>query len=173
MNIIPERLTAFRVYEGGSNDLKGVADIQLPSFEPLTDTVKGAGIAGEIESPTLGHFGSMKLILNWRTITDSQIKLLAQKALRFDCRGVFQDYDAGNGEYKTRAVRVVVQGVTTKVDPGKYETGSPSNGSNELEVFYIKIIVDGNTLVEVDKFNYKCVINGVDYLSDVRKALGL
>ncbi|MCL6456491.1 MAG: phage major tail tube protein, partial [Gorillibacterium sp.] len=49
-NLVPEKLNDFRVYRDGNN-LAGVADIQLPSFENMTETIKGAGIAGEYESP--------------------------------------------------------------------------------------------------------------------------
>lgn len=173
VNTIPERLTAFRVYLDGTTDLKGVADIQLPSFESMTDTVKGAGIAGEYESPTLGHFGSMKLGLNWRTIAKETVLMLRQKAQRLDCRGAFQDYDAAAGEYKIRQVRVVVQGPPTKVDPGKLDSGAGSEGSTEIEVLYIKVEIDGKTVVEIDKTNYICIIDGVDYLAAVRSALGI
>ncbi|MBO8136803.1 MAG: phage major tail tube protein [Desulfotomaculum sp.] len=173
VNTIPERLTAFRVYLEGSTDLKGVADIQLPSLEAMTETVKGAGIAGEYESPTLGHFQSMKLTLNWRTVSRDMIKLLRQEAQRLDCRGAIQEYDAAAGKYRIRQARVVVQGPPTKIEPGKFETGSPSDGSTEIEVLYLKIDIDGKNYVEIDKLNYKCVIDGIDYLADIRKALGL
>lgn len=46
-NNVPERLIAFRVY-GEGNDLLGTANVTLPTIEPMTDTVTGAGIAGEI-----------------------------------------------------------------------------------------------------------------------------
>lgn len=173
VNVVPERLTAFRVYLDGSSDLKGVADIQLPSFEAMTETVKGAGIAGEYESPTLGHFQSMKLTLNWRTVSRETLRLLRQQAQRLDCRGAFQEYDAAAGAYRIRQTRVVVQGPPTKIEVGKFETGSPSDGSTEIEVLYIKIEIDGSIYVELDKLNYKCVIDGVDYLADIRTALGL
>ena len=55
VNQVPEKLINFRVYLDGNN-LIGVADVELPSIEAMTETVKGAGIAGEIDSPTLGHF---------------------------------------------------------------------------------------------------------------------
>ena len=173
VNVVPERLTAFRVYLNGATDLAGVADIQLPSIENLSETVKGAGIAGEYESPTVGHFGSMVLTLNWRAISKDMLKTLRQKAQRFDCRGAFQDYEAAAGEHKIRQCRVVVQGITKKVDPGKFETGSPSDASTEIEVLYLKIGLDGKTVVEIDKLNYVCIVDGVDYLAEVRKALGL
>lgn len=170
---VPERLTAFRVYLDGSSDMQGIADIQLPSLDAMTETVRGAGIAGEYESPTLGHFASMKLTLNWRTVSKEMMSLLVQKALRLDCRGAFQVYDSAAGEYKIQRTRVVVQGPPTKGDPGKHETGATSDGSSEIEVLYLKIEIDGREYVEIDKLNYKCVIDGVDYLADIRSALGL
>lgn len=172
VNVIPERLANFRVYLDGTQDLKGVADLELPSFESLKDTVKGAGIAGEYESPTLGHFGSMKLTLNWRTVEKALLTLMKQQAQRLDCRGAFQDYDAGEGRYKIRAVRVVIQGPPISTKPGKYENGATTGGSSEIEVFYLKVTIDGEELVEIDKFNFICKIGGVDYLKDIKTALG-
>ena len=42
-----------------------------------------------------------------------------------------------------------------------------------LELDYIKITVDSQTTLEVDKYNFKYELAGVDYMSDVRSALGL
>lgn len=173
VNTIPERLTAFRVYIDGTSDAKAVADIQLPSFEPLTETVKGAGIAGEIETPTIGHFQSLKVTLNWRSISKDFLSLLRQKGQRLDCRGAIQEYDAATGNQVTTGVRVVVHGLPTKVDLGKFETGSPTDSSTDIEALYLKVDLNGKNIIEIDKMNYKCVIDGVDYLADIRTALGL
>jgi hypothetical protein len=43
----------------------------------------------------------------------------------------------------------------------------------EFEVTYLKVSVDGKEIVEIDKYNYICRINGKDYLKEVRQALGL
>jgi P2 family phage contractile tail tube protein len=173
INTVPERLNDFRVYLDGSSDLKGLADIKLPSLENLTETVKGAGIAGEYESPTIGHFKSMQLELNWRSVTDDFLSLIQQKSQLIDCRGAFQEYDAAVGQYKIRQVRILVKGPTAKNDIGKFDKGSTSDGSTSIEVLYLKIDIDGKNMVEIDKLNYKCVINGVDTLADIRNALGL
>lgn len=173
VNTLPERLTAFRVYMDGSTDLKGVADVELPKFESMKETVKGAGIAGEYESPTLGHFGPMRVGLTWRTLEKNLLTLMRQQAQRLDCRGAFQDYDAGSGEYVVRSVRVVVQGVPVSTETGKFEVGATSGSKSTFEVLYIKISIEGRVIVEIDKLNYICIIDGVDYLKDIRKALGL
>lgn len=57
-NKVPERLINFRVYNDG-NVLLGVATVDLSSIEAMSDTVSGACIGSEIESPILGHFSSM------------------------------------------------------------------------------------------------------------------
>lgn len=173
VNTLPERLTAFRVYMDGSSDLKGVADVELPKFESMKETVKGAGIAGEYDSPTLGHFGAMQVGLTWRTLEKNLLTLMRQQAQRLDLRGAFQDYDAGMGAYVTRSVRIVVQGVPISTESGKFEVGATSGSKSTIEVLYIKISIEGKTIVELDKLNYICIIDGVDYLKDIRKALGL
>ncbi len=61
---IPEKLNDFRVYLDGT-DLIGVAEVELPAMEAITETIKGAGVAGNYESPTLGHTDSMTLSLTW------------------------------------------------------------------------------------------------------------
>ena len=56
---------------------------------------------------------------------------------------------------------------------GKTEPGSEMDSANEFEVIYIKVVQGGVETVEIDKFNYKCVIHGTDYLQKVRANLGL
>ena len=85
-NVVPEKLINFRAYNDG-NDLLGVTDVQLPSLDAMTETVKGAGIAGEVDSPVLGHFGSMETVLNWRTISKPGMNLASQKGVSLDLRG--------------------------------------------------------------------------------------
>ena len=104
-NKVPERLINFRVYNDG-NDLLGVATVDLPEIEAMSDTVAGAGIAGEVESPVLGHFGSMTTTFTWRTLEAGAMKLNQQKAHAVEVRGSQQVYDAAKGEYSTMPVRV-------------------------------------------------------------------
>lgn len=172
MNPVPEKLIGFRVYEDGT-DLLGVADVKLPSIEAMTETVKGAGVAGEVDSPTLGHFKSMSLSLNWRVVTGDTIKLTEQRSHALDLRGAQQAYDAAKGEYKTIPLKIAVRAIPKKTELGKFEIAATSDSSNELEIVYIKISLDGKEVVEIDKYNFIAKINGVDYLADVRKALGL
>lgn len=172
MNQVPEKLISFRVFHEGT-DLLGVADIDLPDIEPLTDTVKGAGVAGEVESPVLGHFGKMSTKINWRTLVKSVAFLSQQRMHSLEYRGGVQTLNNSTGEYITVPIRIAIRGLPKKTGLGKLQIGSTTDSSNEFEVTYIKVTIDGQDVIEIDKYNYVCVIDGVDVLSDLRIALGL
>ena len=169
---VPEKLINFRVYKDGT-DLIGVADVSMPSFEAVTDTVKGAGLAGEFDSPVLGHFKSMEVQLNWRTVNKNNSFLAKPESVTLDLRGAQQVYDSGTGKFKTSRLKVVVRGVPKKFEMGKLDMGASVGSSNTLEVNYIKVTLDDKDVIELDKFNYIYKVDGEDWLADVREALGL
>lgn len=171
-NPVPEKLINFRVYRDGT-DLLGTSDVELPSLEAMTDTVSGAGIAGEVDSPVLGHYGSMTLTLNWRTTTKNQTILARPGAHHLDLRGAMQVYDASDGEYKSVPLKVVVKAVPKNTGLGNLSVGSNQEGSTEMEVNYLKVWVDGDERIELDKYNFICKVDGTDFLADVRQNLGL
>lgn len=170
--MVPEKLINFRVYQDG-DDLLGISDVTLPKLDSITETVKGAGVAGEIDDPTIGHFGSMELELNWRSLVKSNIVLAKPTGVHLDLRGACQGHDSTKNVLKTMPVKIVVEGTPKSTDLGKLDMGATTDTKNTIEVTYIKITVDGETVLEIDKFNYICVIDGVDYMADIRDALGL
>ena len=80
VNRIAEKLTNFTAYLEGTEWL-GLVDVELPAIESLSETIKGAGIAGEVDSPVVGHFGAMPLKVNWRTLGEQAVRLSQQKTL--------------------------------------------------------------------------------------------
>ena len=171
-NPVPERLINFKVYTD-ANNLVGVATVDLPDIEAMTDTVSGAGIAGEVDSPILGHLSSMALTINFRTITDGGLKLTGQKAHQLDFRGSQQIYNAGTGEYSSAPVRVSVRAIPKRTALGSLEVGSTTDTELEFELTYMKVFINNQEMIEVDKYNFKFVVDGVDYLESVREDLGM
>ena len=169
---VPEKLINFRVYQNG-NDLIGIADVTLPNLEAMTETIKGAGLAGEIDSPVLGHYGSQTLELNWRVLYKPAVLLAAPKAVTLDLRGANQVKDSETGEFVVLPVKVVARGVPKSTELGKLDVGTTSDTKTTLEVDYTKVTVDGKDILELDKYNYICKVDDTDYLSEVREALGL
>lgn len=170
-NPIPEKLINFRTYWEGDN-MVGVADVELPSLEAMSEEITGAGIAGAVDSPTLGHFSSMTTTINLRTIPGFVGRISQQRAHQFDFRGSQQIYNASSGQYETVAVRCVMKATPKNIELGSFNPGQQTETSKEYEVNYLKMWVGGEEQVEIDKFNFICRIGGEDVLASVRRDLG-
>ena len=171
VNKIPEKTIAFNVYRDGTV-LMGVATVELPQLQAMTETISGAGIAGEIDSPTLGHFQSMTAKLSFRTKTSNFVQLSAPVSHHLDLRAAVQHHDGGTGKIEAGAERVVLRGMPKVSSFGKYETAKPQDSEVELETTYLKLVQDGEETLELDKLNYIFKVDGTDYLESVRSALG-
>jgi P2 family phage contractile tail tube protein len=170
--LIPTQNINFAVYNGESQDMLGIAEVTLPTFEAMSETISGAGIAGEIDMPVLGHFGGMTVELSWRTVTPDVITLSEQKAHRLDLRGSQERYDEQSGDIGSAPIKISVVTVPKSINLGNLNVGANADASTELECTYIKIWLDGKEAAELDKFNYIYRVNGVDYLESVRRDLG-
>ena len=110
--------------------------------------------------------------LTWRNTTDAFINLAHHKAHELDLYSAQQDYDAGLGEYRERAVHIFLKAIPTTLNIGKLAVGEMTDTKTEFEVLYLKLTIDGKERIELDKFNYIYRVEGTDYLAGVRSALG-
>jgi P2 family phage contractile tail tube protein len=170
-NIVPALGINFAVYYDGE-DLVGLAEAELPNLEAMSETIKGAGIAGEMKTIVLGHFSAMTLSLTWRNTTDAFVKLAHQKVHELYLYSSQQDYDAGVGEYRDRKVALFVKAIPSTLNIGKLATASLTDTKTDFEIPYLKLEIDDKERIEVDKLNYIFKVDGVDYLAGVRSALG-
>lgn len=171
MSKIPDRLIGFRLYKGG--DFITTADVELPDIEHMTETLSGAGIAGEIEMPAIGQIASMSTTINYRTQTNAQIDFLEPRGTMIDLRGSLQEYDSATGRITSKAVKVTMNVLPKTIGLGKFEVGATTDSSSELEVTYLKMFIDNKEVLEIDKTNYIYKVNGVDYLEEIRQQLGM
>lgn len=169
---IPSILTNFSAYRNGSEYL-GVADLDLPDLELATEPISGAGIAGEIDMPIFGQYAAMAITINWKVIEKSLFKLSRMESHQLDFRGSIQTYDTGSAAIKHVPVKVSVRSLPKTTGLGSLAPQSTTDSSNEMEIYYIKIILDNETVVEIDKFNYICIIDGVDYSAKIRENLSI
>lgn len=168
---IPEKINAFNVYKQGYK-LVGLSDeIKLPDFESLTETISGAGILGEIDSPTVGLFSSMEMEIPFRQLTTSIADLMNPlKGVDLTLRGSSQVTDS-TGNVSFEGIRVVVRGRNKSLTGGKFKQGAGTASSVKLELTYCKIEIAGKNIIELDKLNCVYKVNGVDILSKVRSLI--
>ncbi|MEK5477580.1 phage major tail tube protein [Paenibacillus sp. FSL R5-0407] len=166
---IPVKLVGLRAIL--NNKERATADITLPSLTPMTDTLSGAGILGELDLPSPGHYSSLELGIAWRTINEGVFDIADAGEIPVEFRGAFQEYEVNKG-LTTKAIKIVVRGQSKGIDLGTLAQNAATDTSNTIEITYIKIFIEGDEVFELDKLNYIFRINGKDVLFDVRKALG-
>lgn len=170
--LTPDKTINYRVYKDGNNQL-GIATVDLPDLSYMTDTISGAGIAGEIDSAVMGHIQAMSLTINWRSVTTQALELLSIKGADLIFRGSQQFLDNATNSLVAKSVKVTVKTLPKTVGLGSLEVGASSGTTSELEVTYLKIEIDDQETVEIDKLNFICKINGTDLLTDVRTQIGM
>lgn len=166
-----ESVINFAVYED-SVEYVGMATATLPNLSALVQTISGAGIAGNVEAPILGHYDAMTLGLSFRTTTSQSVKLSEPRRHNIDLRAAQQVEDPVAGEVKVQHVKHILVVIPKTETGGSIAPATPTNGSGEYAVRYWATYIDGQRVREIDPLNFICYMNGVDYLADVRKALG-
>lgn len=172
MNRIPEVINNYNVYNK-ENILVGVSgEVELPDIESITDTIEGAGILGEIEDAVTGQFSSMKLKIPFSVIYTSIFDVMdTTTGANITLRGSMQEMDRETGETDYTQVRIVVRGKANTTKLGKFAKGKKTESEVELEIFYLKIEIDGANCFELDKLNSVFVLNGKDMLAKIRQQI--
>ena len=169
-NMIPQVLNDFECYTEGDRIL-GLVTATLPEINNITSEFKGAGIAGQIDFPVMGNFESMELGLTFHTLFDAPIKLMKPGGNLISLRGAIQGYNPGTGAIKIMPLRVDARIHSKGLNLGKMEPAAEMETESSYALDYIKIVLDGVTVVEIDIFNYICLIDGVDYMEEIKAAV--
>ena len=166
-----ELIIDYMLYEDGIRYL-GTTQVTLPNIAYKTAEMTGAGVAGTVETIVLGHINAMSMTINTRTLNKEAIKLSEPRKHTIDLRAVPQENDTSSGTMKTKTVKNTLVITPKTLTGGNYQPASQTDTNVEFAVSYWKQTIDGEKVIEIDPLNYICYINGVDYLADVRKALG-
>ena len=161
----------FAVYENATQFL-GMAEVTLPEISQITEEMKGAGISGSYNAPYIGQLEAMTLTLNFNTVTRAAMSITSPEQHKIDMRVAQQAFDNAVGKYKITNVKHVAIVTPTKTNLGKIAPASPAEASGEYSVSYFATFIDGAKILEIDVLNFIYMVNGIDYLADVRKALG-
>ncbi len=169
--LVRDKTIQYQAYQDGTNFL-GTTTIELPEFTFLSDTLKAAGIMGEIETAVIGQLSSMAITLNWNAIDPAALRLMKLTPISLDLRSGQQLFDATSGGQKIEKIRIAVRGTIKSSNPGTLEIGAGTGGNTVVEVHYIKYVINDKDVLEIDKLNMVYKVDGIDYLAELREALG-
>lgn len=168
---VHETVINFDIFEG-SNEYYGFAEATLPSVVNKLITASGAGIAGDVEVPVIGHIDPMSMTLNFRTFMPECARLAEQRPHTLELRAAQQSRDSATGAVTVSAVKHIAIVIPKSLNPGTLRPASAADASGEYSVTYFASYIDGVKVLEVDPLNFIYNVNGTDYLSEVRTALG-
>lgn len=162
----------FAIYENGSEYL-GMADVTMPTRTNKKLTANGAGIAGDVDIPVVGHRDAMTVSIKFTDITRDTYKLREMRRHIIDLRAAHEEYDKTSGKIVVHAYKHVMEVLPLTATDGTVAPAAGQGASGEYSVLSIKDYVDGKLVGDVDPLNYKDVdSSGTDLLAEVRAALG-
>ena len=153
IGLIPEKIINYRCFIDGEMSPTALVDVDLPDIQFMSETISGAGIAGEIDSPTLGHFSAFEIGMNFRTLIKDNFKMFSQKIYALEFRAATQSTDMSGGQINKGKLKVSTRVIPKSLALGKLE--------------------DNETVLEIDKINMIFNVNGEDLLAEVRDAIGM
>lgn len=170
-NLIPYAIIDYRVYLGETH-LEGIAgEISLPDVEEQTESFEGGGLLGEIEVGTPGRFAKFEVEFPFRTLDReiTELKKNSGKPIYLRAAGAYINKETGEQEYVQ--VKITLKGPRPSITLGKLASNKPTNSTVKMKPLYIKVEVNDEVLLEVDKLNGIYKLNGEDQLSEISSFL--
>ena len=136
----------FKVYRGGKQLIGIAGELNLPKITNLVESLEGAGVGGKMDVSVIDPTESENITIN----------------------GALQGMDSGTRKAGFVDLSVIVAGQTKEFNPGTVKAGGKMGSSVTMTLDYYKLILDGKTMVEIDRMGDVYTINGKDVLKEVR-----
>lgn len=171
--LIPELVHSYNVYDDRAKKLIGISgEVDLGELKAMTDTVEVAGVLGEYDAPATGQFSSIKIKIPFAVLYDQPFDLLdTTEPPQLTLRGSMQGINQEGTKVDAYGVKIVVRGRVTSMNLGKMVKAKKGEPEIEMEVFYIKIMIDGEETLELDKLNFRFVLKGKDLMAKIRSQI--
>lgn len=166
--MIPKILKNFNAFVDGRGYAGRVDEVTVPKLSLKMEEHR----AGGMDAPVEIDMGMEKLEseLTFAEYDKELFRLFGLtdgKIVSFTLRGGMQ----GGGD--TEAVVINLRGQMKELDAGSWKAGDKTTLKCSVALSYYKLTIDGEELVEIDVENMIRVINGVDQMAEMRKAIGI
>jgi P2 family phage contractile tail tube protein len=162
-----------KLYDKARNNklLHDVVTVTYPDLELLSETLRGAGLNGEIDLPTYGQFGSLVIEVAHNGLSLDTIRTFGQETQHLEHRWASQLLNSETGASEVIGKKVIFKGVPKKLGIGSIEPNKPEESSSAFEVLYMKYVIGNDVAFEIDKLNDVFKVGGVDYSANINKWL--
>jgi P2 family phage contractile tail tube protein len=160
----------FKLYDiEAGTALDGAVTVELPTFELMSNTFKGAGVGGEINVPVPGVMNAQAVTISVPIIYGSITKYMELGTTRtLDLRNDIVVNDRYTQALLHVPNRWVLKGPLSQANPGSVEQGAAGEASIVMQVYYAHHWLDGEEILEWDPLKGIYTVNGKDLMAATR-----
>ncbi len=167
---LPKKLKNFNLFNDGESYLGQVNEVKLPTLTRKMEDYRGGGMNGPVKI----DFGQEALELEWKCGgmmrgVLNQYGVTTHNGVQLRFAGAYQRDDTGEVD----AVEVTIKGRHSEIDAGTAKAGEDTEFAVKTAASYYKLVINGETVIEIDLIAMKEVVNGTDLLEAQRNAIGV
>ncbi|GKS83223.1 phage major tail tube protein [Acidovorax sp. SUPP1855] len=167
---LPRKLKHYALFQDGISHVGEVPEITLPKLTRKMEDYRSGGMNMPIKS----DFGMDAMEMEWTAAGYMRELFLSWGAARHDAVllrfvGALQRDDAEAVD----SLEITVRGRHVELDPGNAKPGDQTAFKVKSAISYYKVVLNGETLIEIDAVNLIEIVGGVDRLAEVRSILGM
>jgi hypothetical protein len=166
------RVTNANVYLEGQSFLGRAEEINLPTVKFKMSEHKAIGLFGSMEFPS--GMDKMECKIKWNSLYPEVMKILANpfKSVTMQVRASIEGY---NSEGRIEELPLVIfLTVQSKDFPlGNFKQHDNVELENMFNVYYFKMEIDSEEIIEVNVLSNIYKVNGVDQFAQYRANLGI
>ncbi|KVG24736.1 phage major tail tube protein [Burkholderia ubonensis] len=165
------RITNANVYLSGNSMLGKAEEIKLPDIQAIMAEHKALGMIGKTELPS--GLDKLEGEIKWNSLYADVARTMANpfKAVPLQCRSSIETYGAQGRVQEVSLVTYLT--VMFKKNPlGTYKQHENADFGSSFSATYIKQVIDGQEVLELDYLANIFRIDGEDMLADYRSNIG-
>jgi P2 family phage contractile tail tube protein len=165
------RVTNANVYANGNSLLGRAEEVKLPDVSAIMQEHKALGMVGKVELPA--GFDKLEGEIKWNSYYADVAKLVANpfKAVQLQCRSSIETYSS-QGRIKEVSLVTYLTVVFKKNPLGSFKQHENVDIQSAFSCTYIKQVIDGEEILELDYMANIFRVGGEDMLSDYRNNIG-
>ncbi|MBS9775674.1 MAG: phage major tail tube protein [Fusobacterium sp.] len=144
----------------GTNELVGIANVSLPDITHKKETIEGLGVIKH-STPIPTNFDEMSLKIKFINRYDGIS--LGKNNINLTITAAITGVDTDTHEYADQKAVYSIKGKITKTSGGELGKGVKNETELEIDLTYFKEEINGKIIYEIDVYNKKVIVNGIDY----------
>ncbi|MGO1000834.1 phage major tail tube protein [Lysobacter sp. CA196] len=165
------RITNANLYVNGNSLLGRAEEVKLPDISALMQEHKGLGMIGKVELPS--GFDKLEGEVKWNSFYEDVGRTVANpfKAAQLQIRSNVESYNS-QGRLEQSALVTFLTVMFKKLPLGTFKQHENAEFSSAFTATYVKQVINGREVLELDYFANIFRVAGVDQLAEYRANIG-